>query len=1481
MPSGEPSKKLSGRPRKHATKEAAAEAKREANRRWYQRSHEPGRPADFIAFEPPTPNLPIDTPPSGLRTSSDVRIPLDDDARQAEVSEPVRPSPSRTRQHPLRDEDAQLAAQVRQIQIDEEESNLERGEYDAAISQRLSEMEVASAEILMGMRGVRVPETSVLPGEEALADSSTTTEFQKEGSDIADNGVGEREKEPLDFCFSTAACIDEPIVYDSFGASAPSNIPANIQRSHESTVPPQTPGQKTPSMHSSSQSTGRQSSSKGRFPSQTNNLMSWVTSVPQRQPTGISPTTTPSTASRSSSNALSSSPCRIERAASLPVQAETHVASHPATPSNPSPMPAAPPSPHPRTPIDTATVASSTPAPAERTAIKLAKQLRHFQGCTHEQHREADRLHEEHHQRPDIHSRCSSLQQITEVLRGAGGENPLPDVLAEAKAMKVLKPMDFGGLDPKAAFEGTSPSAASNDIGTPDENLPMNLCLSTFYSASRKNRHAKEAFDIDSTSCFPTSLAIARKGIYWYPGAHPILNLSADIHFGLRVPSYNQRGAPTQKYTPLHKIPHYCIGSLMGMKGMDLLVFFPALHMESDYEHSTYLSDQDFELWYDAILAPAIHATVRSSNLLLHMPASARIIRADGLAMSTESLARKESAQEQLLAYAIQGQYLDALWTTVLERIAANPGCRRFHGATLFMHSKNTKLEHMKTADRDLMMAYDDWESSWSQATDPQFYNKDRTFVDLAKQITSEDSDLPYDLVPEDHEAEVYLWKKCCLDAYAKTRTILSADGSPAKGNPLRRTYNWAMMRDTMGQTFFAAPQGKETRDGLIYSQFYVLIKTPFDTSKVYVFDNESLENLALDPGYIRSLQQEGGGITFSKRVCEFAYLRGKNRAHVNLVDNRWRSYGVREEHRISLTMMEEIYQQWRQWELYDDEIEAAGPLPYYTIPTKDLLDFLYAQINKYCFLFEHVLAHTAMTYSLPETIVMVTALRALRFCYCSNLLQRESLLYKDRWEVLKNEKLVTREGLGMRDTIDRCGLGWFLPKFNWATWRFAPPHGENILVGNMLMHEEYRRRWRAVKDLRDVYIRFNQAESWFERYSVGQSAPLLDKWLEYLHVLNLEQFDADIWKAMLRSNKRSPELISTATAQQGKMQFCHADMKHAFSINGTPIAPHFVTGNKMRFERVGELLNFLFLWEDGQDRPGWGSKPYRTILEKTFKMLERRLGYRRADRWLDEFLHLVRLTHWVLPYASNAALITITKTSRSQNLQGRMMWFSAVYADPAKVALPFRSQPRTLYDILWAAQREVFGDGRDQHAWSASQLIKACRNQGLKMVGQDDTDDFWVVGKKSAGLKGFVPLWERTRPPKLKMMEQIKGKSLDELEDLMSGFSRDSTGDDEQDSAMDGQSDSDNNSAGAYDRRRSHDSISTSRSIMARFARSSRNDRVRRSVVFVAASPDRPSSTGGSSTSGGIMARFARQESVSKAGSSGSEFIPSASGTG
>jgi hypothetical protein len=94
----------------------------------------------------------------------------------------------------------------------------------------------------------------------------------------------------------------------------------------------------------------------------------------------------------------------------------------------------------------------------------------------------------------------------------------------------------------------------------------------------------------------------------------------------------------------------------------------------------------------------------------------------------------------------------------------------------------------------------------------------------------------------------------------------------------------------------------------------------------------------------------------------------------------------------------------------------------------------------------------------------------------------------------------------------------------------------------------------------------------------VQRSPLLLAKWLEYLYALNLEQFDIDIWKAMLKCNKRSSELTPEAIQQKGKIRFYYYNIKSMFSIDYNTGPPYFVIGNKMRFEKVADLLDFLFL---------------------------------------------------------------------------------------------------------------------------------------------------------------------------------------------------------------------------------------------------------------------------------------------------------------
>jgi hypothetical protein len=293
-------------------------------------------------------------------------------------------------------------------------------------------------------------------------------------------------------------------------------------------------------------------------------------------------------------------------------------------------------------------------------------------------------------------------------------------------------------------------------------------------------------------------------------------------------------------------------------------------------------------------------------------------------------------------------------------------------------------------------------------------------------------------------------------------------------------------------------------------------------------------------------------------------------------------------------------------------------------------------------------------------------------------------------------------------------------------------------------MHEEYKWRWRAVKDLRDVYIRFNQAESWYEQYNMQDNQRFEKVWLKYLIVLNLEQLDVDVQRAMLTATKGSHKLRPDAAQSIEAMKFCHHDMRKMFMVDGAAGPPHMVTGNKMRFEKVMDGLYFLFMWDE-QERPGRGNKPYRVILQKTFEMLERRLGYRRAD-----------------------------KTSHRQGLKRRMMWFSFVYANPAFMELPLYGPSSSISRVLWQAGRQTFKEGRDQQVWGISQLLAAVRAQGVEESGEEEYRGTSTI---RTGLKKLVALWERGQLPRLKMLEQVLKKTLDELDSMMAEFSQEWAG--------------------------------------------------------------------------------------------------------
>ncbi|KAL2186779.1 hypothetical protein L209DRAFT_688903, partial [Thermothelomyces heterothallicus CBS 203.75] len=67
-----------------------------------------------------------------------------------------------------------------------------------------------------------------------------------------------------------------------------------------------------------------------------------------------------------------------------------------------------------------------------------------------------------------------------------------------------------------------------------------------------------------------------------------------------------------------------------------------------------------------------------------------------------------------------------------------------------------------------------------------------------------------------------------------------------------------------------------------------------------------------------------------------------------------------------------------------------------FSVPTADIIHFLRGQINRHYLLFEYILGRTRPMFTLAETVPIVITLRGLHYCYSSNAIFKEPLLYSD-----------------------------------------------------------------------------------------------------------------------------------------------------------------------------------------------------------------------------------------------------------------------------------------------------------------------------------------------------------------------------------------------------------------------------------------------------------------------------------------------------
>jgi hypothetical protein len=199
----------------------------------------------------------------------------------------------------------------------------------------------------------------------------------------------------------------------------------------------------------------------------------------------------------------------------------------------------------------------------EKLAIRLTDQLVQFQGCCSNCHEHLDREY------ADEHETHYGLQTF---LTESGDEalSGCPEILGSNQ----IAPYDndlagsMSAAQKRWVFSGIHPD-------DPDQ-APMYICLQ---EGETPCQTAEVTFDVDSITGFCPSLGIAKGGIRWNVMQMPVSDLQSGLHLTRRrVQFFDSHGHFHSVRKPVHEIPHYTLGRLIGFENVSLSLLFPRLY---------------------------------------------------------------------------------------------------------------------------------------------------------------------------------------------------------------------------------------------------------------------------------------------------------------------------------------------------------------------------------------------------------------------------------------------------------------------------------------------------------------------------------------------------------------------------------------------------------------------------------------------------------------------------------------------------------------------------------------------------------------------------------------------------------------------------------------------------------------------------------------------------------------------------------------
>jgi hypothetical protein len=756
---------------------------------------------------------------------------------------------------------------------------------------------------------------------------------------------------------------------------------------------------------------------------------------------------------------------------------------------------------------------------------------------------------------------------------------------------------------------------------------PRHICL-------HEERPAETACnvstDVDSMLAFPTSLAALKGGLYYCPTLQHSRHIRTDVHLSRTVKCFNQHGKLCQRTLGLRDIPHLYLGSIPGIHDCALYILFPRLWRED--QSFTSLTQAQMTRFTDEVMWECLEEHV-PPDVLHHLPADYRMSQHKATARHKETrTGQSESGYAQNRTYFLQPQYLQAVWLALLQRVS-DPGghLQDFADPILFVTSKGHKLQFKAGAGESLHTMLSRYMDRITDMFDLQYIPNPDFFSDFASEVCAAYTQGAEDQDGCDGEPQVYLGRRCCLDA---NLAWLYGDDEAQFGN--HTWYHVAFLRDACNLTSVPQKRSELWKAGVRYCQFYAVEKEISDAGTTYPFTNPGLEELALDARVWHTAASSARWTGKRSRAAIVkSYINCKQRIRDDFVASRSRSFGFRCEIRADGGLLAALLDYSF---IHEPAVPTSlrTPLHVWTVSTTNFANYIVGNVNKLCAALEMVsITSPPEGIRHDQTRLMYALLKCLRhFLGQGDLAIQPSLWYSEGH---------SSRGLGFEATIERAGYAWFEPVIDWARFRFTDGIGERFAV----REDELLGANTQARDTRNGHWDLDAVLALLveERRPRCQEALLLLA----MHSC-FRRFRQDVLGLLLKDAVGDVPHIADRIARD-QVGLCYDEI-HALFVD----RPSLVSGNRSMIKTVAAMVDCLWGSGGAISRTHWDTKPFRVHFSKVRSALSTHPGLRAAweSRFSDEFLR----HHWLLPYPDgNGTIISTAKHTQKRQ------WFSILPA--------------------------------------------------------------------------------------------------------------------------------------------------------------------------------------------------------------------------